>query len=119
MTLRAPRLIYTRDGSVHALSDDQAEWLERVLDMGQRRNNLAYGWRTTPQGTSGPPIPVPDEQRTLRIIRQLHGLGYGERKITTQLNKLGLRPRKSGRPWYRSTVRGILKRIDAGRARRT
>ncbi|MDX1962025.1 MAG: recombinase family protein [Pirellulales bacterium] len=55
-------------------------------------------------------LPVPDEQSTLRLIRNLHAQGLGASAIATRLNDSKIRCRGKGRLWHASTVWRILRR---------
>lgn len=57
----------------------------------------------------------PSERETLRLILDLHEVGYGNQEIADRLNEDGKRPRTAA-SWHRNQVRNAIK--NAGKAER-
>ena len=87
------------------MAEKTGDAMHRLRLRGQRISGLPpYGWRFLAGATLAT---VPVEQRTLARIRALHDRGLGVKRIIRALTKAGAMAR-SGRPFQRSTVRGIL-----------
>jgi DNA invertase Pin-like site-specific DNA recombinase len=91
------------------VAEKTADAMHRLRLRGQRISGLPpYGWRFFAGGTLAP---VPAEQQTLVRIRALRGRGLGVKRIIRALTEAGVMAR-SGQPFQRSTVRGILARLE-------
>jgi hypothetical protein len=51
-----------------------------------------------------------DEERVIRIIRKLHGLGFSLRRICTELETEGHLTKRGNLHWHPETEAHILKR---------
>ena len=90
------------------VAEKTTDAMHRLRLRGQRISGLPpYGWHFLPGATLAP---VPAEQRTLARIRALRGRGLGVKRIIRALTEAGVLAR-SGQPFQRSTVRGILARL--------
>jgi DNA invertase Pin-like site-specific DNA recombinase len=64
-----------------------------------------YGWT----GRNGELVEVPEEQRTLELMRREYRTDHNCESIAAFLNGLE-RPRRNGKPWTRDAVRKVLLR---------
>jgi DNA invertase Pin-like site-specific DNA recombinase len=97
-----------------AISERTQEAMNELKRRGIRTGGAAYGWQWSqePDATGRKQlIPHPEEQAAIRRICELHRQGLGAGAITRQLDREGVRARRSG-PWgrQRSTIYCILER---------
>jgi len=71
--------------------------------------DVPYGYDLTPAGIL---IKNDNEQRIIRIIRNLNRDGYSLRKICRELEKSGHRTKRGNDLWHPQTISSILKRHD-------
>lgn len=74
---------------------------------GQRVGWIPYGTQLADDGRTL--VPHPTEQETLALVRRLRTLGYAQRDIADELNRVGLRTRRGG-TFQRSFVAQLLLR---------
>lgn len=92
------------------IAEKTTDAMHRLRLRGQRISGLPpFGWQFVGGATLAP---VPAEQRILARIRALRDRGLGVKRIIRALTEAGVLAR-SGQPFQRSTVRGILARLDA------
>ena len=68
---------------------------------GQRVGGIPFGYQLSPDGETLQP--QADEQRALRVLRELRAAGYTYQAIADELNRQGFRSRV-GTPWHRQSV---------------
>lgn len=73
-----------------------------------------YGWTTSPRG---PLVPVPAEQKALRLMRSMANGGASTREIAKALDAEGF-PTKRGGEWRSNTVAQILARPTPTKTRK-
>jgi DNA invertase Pin-like site-specific DNA recombinase len=96
------------------IAEKTADAMHRLRLSGRRISGLApYGWRFDDTGRV---VSVHTEQRVLARIAALRARGLGIKRIIAALTAAKVMAR-SDRPFQRSTVRGILARIDAEQVR--
>jgi DNA invertase Pin-like site-specific DNA recombinase len=83
--------------------------LRHKVARGERVGAPPYGYAATGEGTAW--VEVPEEQRTIQLIRGLRTQGRGRSysEVGDHLNKLGV-VAKMGARWYAATVRGVITR---------
>ncbi|MFC1705871.1 recombinase family protein [Planctomycetota bacterium] len=69
----------------------------------ERTGGVPYGYADQ----EGKLIPIPEEQRVLRVMRELRSDGRSFRAIANELNERGVRP-KRGKKWWPASVRSVL-----------
>lgn len=99
----------------------EREVIRLRLRSGRVRKQLAggyvggpppYGWAAV----RGDLIPVPDEQRTIRLIRRLRADGRSYRAICAELERRGVPSRARHHKWRPATVCDIYARAEMRRA---
>lgn len=85
---------------------------QKALRGGYVGGSPAYGWAAA----RGQLVPVPDEQKAIRLMCRLIDQGVSYRGVVAELNRRGVQPR--GKEWRPNTVHDIVKRerIKRGRA---
>lgn len=67
---------------------------------------IPYGW----VAVRGQLVPVPDQQRAIRLMTRLVGEGWSYRRVCAELERRGIASRASHGLWRPNTVRGITMR---------
>jgi DNA invertase Pin-like site-specific DNA recombinase len=84
---------------------------QKALAGGYVGGSPAYGWTVV----RGKLVPVPDEQKALRLMMKLLDQGVSYRGVCAELTRRGIEPR--GRKWQPNTVWDIVKRERARKGR--
>lgn len=101
-----------------AVSEYERSLIRMRMQAGKRRKQLlglkangSYAFGTQPhgQGRDRDAAPRPDEQLTIKRMRDLRQAGQSYREIASALDAEGLRPRRAT-SWSAATVRNILAR---------
>lgn len=100
-----------------AVAQYERELIRLRLKSGRERKLMRSGYigGTPPYGWAavrGELVPVPDEQRTIRLIRRLRAEGRSYRAICAELERRGIVSRARHRKWRPATVQGIYQRPD-------
>jgi site-specific DNA recombinase len=93
-----------------AIGERTRDAMKHKLSRGQRVGNVAYGYRTSPDGKHVEP--EPSEQVALEQIRGLHKQGHSLRAIAAALNAQALRTRR-GTGWRHDHILRIIDRTSA------
>ena len=88
-----------------AIGERTREALGHKRAAGQRVGTVPFGSQLAPDGASL--LPNLDEQRVLRLLRELRGSGLTLQAIADELNRQGFRTRR-GSSWQIRTVHHLL-----------
>jgi site-specific DNA recombinase len=88
------------------ISERTKDALQMKIIKNERAGQIPYGWVLANDGKTL--VMNVEEQKVIRIIKNLHGEGYNYSAICRELARKGYQP--LGSYWYAQSVKNILKR---------
>ena len=88
------------------ISERTRDALHHKIEHNERAGQIPYGWNLDKDGSTL--VENPQEQETIRLIRNLNDRGYSYRGICRELEKKEHKP--VGKKWHPKTIGSILKR---------
>jgi DNA invertase Pin-like site-specific DNA recombinase len=85
------------------ISERTKDALQMKISNNERAGQIPFGYRLAEDGNTL--LPVPEEQKVIVAIKELHSQGMGYRAICRELEAIG-----QGKKWHPQTVKNILKR---------
>ena len=77
--------------------------------VGLATGTAPYGWRIDGVSPNRKLVEVPEEQRTIKMIRELHADGFSQQAIAGMLEATGGFNKPRGKAWHVTTIARILK----------
>lgn len=93
-----------------AIGERTRDALRHKKANGQRVGTVPFGYQLAPDGVSL--VANLDEQRALRVLRELRDAGYTLQAVADELNRQGFRTRR-GSAWQLRTVHHLLTAVAA------
>lgn len=88
------------------ISERTKDALRHKISRNERAGQIPYGWTLAKDGNTL--VMNVEEQRVIRLIKELHGKGLNYSAICRELTMQGYQP--LGSYWYAQSVKNILKR---------
>ncbi len=89
------------------ISERTKDALQMKIIKNERAGQIPYGWMLAEDDITL--VMNDDEQKAIRLIKELHGEEYNYSAICRELNKQGHQP--LGSYWYAQSIKNILKRV--------
>jgi site-specific DNA recombinase len=89
------------------ISERTKDALQMKIIKNERAGQIPYGWVLAEDDITL--VMNDDEQKAIRLIKELHGEGYNYSAICRELTKQGHQP--LGSYWYAQSIKNILKRV--------
>lgn len=101
-----------------AIAQYERDKIRLRLRAGRARKALEGGYvgGAPPFGFAavrGDLVPIPDEQKALKLMRRLRGEGKSYRAICDELHRRGIPSRAPSGTWLPGTLHGILTRVES------